>query len=460
MKVVRGTFFFALLIYNLVMVNLIAREFFIRYDLTSDKKYDLSPQTRNFLGNLKNEIKIYTTPPLGGTPDASLPNAWQKVRELLTEFQGYTGKLVVRELNPLKSDFISLEGELRGFFSFPTANTIYIFTGKEKDKQTRSVAVKDLYVGKPDTGAILEFIGEQRIMNAINAIVSKEKLKIYFTIGHGELLVTNDQTYYSFSGAKDLIEESENATIAPIDLTQVREIPRDCDALLILGAATDLKAEELEPLRHYLKGGGRIFMSLHPNMRLDLNLYRLVEGCGIIIDRRKITSGRMGSVMAGIFSNHKINDGMQGKSITFSEPLIVRKRPEFANDPDIQELFYCQAGNFLIDPSKVDAEQLRNPQPIAAAVKLGSTRIVVWGSSYPITNMEIVKDPLIVDYFANTIRWLCSKEDRIFAPAKIFKRSPLKLTEQDMSFLLIICLGVIPGSGVLLGIIVWFLRRK
>jgi hypothetical protein len=193
---------------------------------------------------------------------------------------------------------------------------------------------------------------------------------------------------------------------------------------------------------------------------MNLTLYKFLQEYGLVVENRRITTRWWTPVEVRHFFGHKLNEGMQGRSLAFPDPMIVRRRHDLTGSHGIQELFYCSAEDYVIDPFKAEPQRAMQPQPLAAAAHFDSARIVVWGSSYALSNMVIYRDSLVADYFKNTVRWLCARENRIAAPAKVFRTSPLRMTESDMRTMLILCLGVIPLVGVVFGFIAWIVRRK
>ncbi|HMT28836.1 MAG TPA: Gldg family protein, partial [Bacteroidia bacterium] len=88
-----------LLLLILLTVNIISTFIFTRFDLTSEKRYTLSPATKNFVGNLKDivYVKVYL--------DGDFPPAFKRLqnatREMLDELRAYSnGNLEYEFINP------------------------------------------------------------------------------------------------------------------------------------------------------------------------------------------------------------------------------------------------------------------------------------------------------------------------------------------------------------------------
>src|ERR1035437_3417945 len=86
----------------ILLVNFIASFFFSRFDLTSEKRYTLSPATREMLGKLDDIVyfKIY----LEGDMPAGFDHLKTSTKEILDEFRVYShGNIEYQFINPLES---------------------------------------------------------------------------------------------------------------------------------------------------------------------------------------------------------------------------------------------------------------------------------------------------------------------------------------------------------------------
>ena len=74
---------------GIILLNLLASNFFFRLDLTEDKRYTIAPVTKQMLGSLQDEVvvDVYLT----GDFPAGFKRLQQSVRETLDEFRIYSG---------------------------------------------------------------------------------------------------------------------------------------------------------------------------------------------------------------------------------------------------------------------------------------------------------------------------------------------------------------------------------
>ncbi|GAB3534795.1 gliding motility-associated ABC transporter substrate-binding protein GldG [Pontibacter brevis] len=74
---------------GIVLLNVLAANFFFRLDLTEDKRYTIAPVTKQMLGSLQDEVVVDVY--LEGDFPAGFKRLQQSVRETLDEFRIYSG---------------------------------------------------------------------------------------------------------------------------------------------------------------------------------------------------------------------------------------------------------------------------------------------------------------------------------------------------------------------------------
>lgn len=84
-----------------VLINIIGSFIFTRFDLTSEKRYSLSPATRTMLKNLDDIVyfKVY----LEGDFPAGFKRLSKETQEMLEEFRAYSNNIQYEFINPSKS---------------------------------------------------------------------------------------------------------------------------------------------------------------------------------------------------------------------------------------------------------------------------------------------------------------------------------------------------------------------
>lgn len=217
----------------LLLINFISQHFFTRIDLTKEKRYSLSNETKNTLNQL--EDYVYVEVYLEGDFPSGIERLSLETYRILTEFKSYNDLFHFSFINPTESKDSKTQNEI--------INQLY-----EKGLNPTSLQVKngDSYSEKIIVpGAIVKYRGkekviqllksqisrnsEQNIQNSIreleyeftNAILNlqtKIKPNIAFLRGHGEL---DDNELQDFT--KSL---SEKYIVDKIDLREFELDPK------------------------------------------------------------------------------------------------------------------------------------------------------------------------------------------------------------------------------------------
>ncbi|HON97816.1 MAG TPA: gliding motility-associated ABC transporter substrate-binding protein GldG [Bacteroidales bacterium] len=212
----------AIVILGLIAINIIASFLYFRIDLTSEKRYSLSPTTKNVLKNL--DDYVYFQVFLDGNLSPSYKRLQKTIIETLDEFKAYNKRLIKYDLiDPAKGkDEATLrnylkELEYRGLV--PSIDYEMSETGTSENVvwpcaivtyKGREIPINFIYSNIP--GSKEELINdaientEYKLIDGIYRITLQEKSKIAFIKGHGELdvLEINDlalalQDYYIVS---------------------------------------------------------------------------------------------------------------------------------------------------------------------------------------------------------------------------------------------------------------------
>lgn len=208
-----------IVILGLIAINIIASFLYFRIDLTSEKRYSLSPATKNILKNL--DDYVYFQVFLDGNLSPSYKRLQKTIIETLDEFKAYNKRLIKYDLiDPAKGkDEATLrnylkELEYRGLV--PSIDYEISETGTSENVvwpcaivtyKGRELPINFIYSNIPGSKELLinDAIEntEYKLIDGIHRITLKEKSKIAFIKGHGELdaLEINDfalalQDYY------------------------------------------------------------------------------------------------------------------------------------------------------------------------------------------------------------------------------------------------------------------------
>jgi len=273
---------FLLLIGIVVFINIIFSEHFFRLDLTQDKRYTISPSTKEKLKSLNEQVFVDVF--LDGDLNPDYSRLRRSIKETLEEFKAYSGdKIVYRFTDPnaiedkrlreqfysqliqkgiqYKYDLVQQGGAREEKIVFPSA---LISMG---DKETPVMFLKGSKILPMDQQLNQSVEGvEYELMAAIRKLNNEITKSIAFIEGHGELSAgeTGD-----ISTALSEYYNVERTVIT--DSTKLSNYK----ALVIAGPTKPFSEKEKFILDQYVVKGGRILFFID---QLNLNRDSLVSG--------------------------------------------------------------------------------------------------------------------------------------------------------------------------------------
>lgn len=465
----------------LVFVNLISHTRYARIDMTADKVWEISAESRQIIKSVTRPLEIFLNMVAEGPmaqPDRSLGEAWRRTQQLLIELSGQSSNIRVYPVMEGSQAFAAVMKQ----FSRPEPNTLYFVYRTVDDKPLgRAVPLSELYRGNSSTGEVLDYFGEGRIVTTIAQLVSDRKLKIYHTIGHREVPPSaSDRNGLSVIASR--LMALENADFKPLDLAKDRAVPEDADLVLVAMPTTDFTTVETDALKAYWARGGRLFVAVHPLVPDPLDEFRKgLESFGIRINRDLVLdqerqTGRPNLLAVTSFMPHPSNQGMPGSTFLVLSSCSVdaapvnrrmQARPLFLSSPNTWGETDLSP---RAEPKHGPGERWGNVPLAAAAEEMGSTekasRIIVWGSFATLTNdLNLVRDvpnDYTLTYITNNFRWLLEREVLIAKPEGSRKPRMKPFAPPPGAFAVIgwISIAGVPLLGVALGGLAWYFRRK
>ncbi len=251
----------------LLLANVAIQFVHLRYDLTAEKKYSLSPSTKKMLKELKDVVvfKVY----LEGDMPAGFKRLRQGTRDLLTEMRAYGGKNIQFEfidpitgkngeerkaiLNELLEKGLApanvktgKANEQKLTMVFPCA--IAVFGGKEFPIQ---LLENQIGFGQEETLNNSVISLEYKFANAIQKLTMYRPPRVAFSTGHGEL---------SSIQVADIQQQLINLKyeVANLDITKRYKIDDKFDALIVAKPTVPFDEKDKYKIDQFVMHGGKI----------------------------------------------------------------------------------------------------------------------------------------------------------------------------------------------------------
>lgn len=465
-------------------LNYLALHYHWRYDLSQHRRYSLSPETISYLGELKRPVRIVVTlTPESENPDAV--QAYHDVQNLLREYlyntasnadakSGRDGRISVEYLDVYQR---RREAEALGV---DQPDLILFLCGDNH----RTVRVNELYEYKNRQRAA--FKGEQTITAALLDVSNPEKKKIFFLAGHGEMSPDDVSPVRGLSGLSDELRQ-RNFNLEGLDLSLTKRVPKGADLILIIAPQGRFQPFEEELLRQYLStGAGRIILTIDPARECGLgNLFYdwgvRVDDDVIHDDANSETTADNGDLIIRSFDGtHPITKSL----IEYSLPLRISPPRSVRSDPDrpldnalkvtvlaaSSPTSWGEFGYRLKTPAEyTPGSDLKGPLGVVVSserVTAGALpfsvpggRLVVIGTGDIFSNRRLA-DQGCQTLSLNAINWAVDRDTQLHFPPRPIERFQLSLSQEELAKLRLGLLLLLPGAVGLLGLAVYWTRRR
>ncbi|MFC6999434.1 gliding motility-associated ABC transporter substrate-binding protein GldG [Rufibacter roseus] len=269
--------FFLVAVGLLLVLNFVASRYFFRIDLTEDKRYTISEQTKELLGNLQEQVQI--TVYLEGEFPAGFRRLQNSTREMLEEFRLYSdGKIQYQFIDPSANTNEQARNQFYGQLAQKGLQPTNLFA-QEGDKKVEKIVFPGALVsaGQKETAVTLlkgsqaatpeERLNqsieglEYELASALRKVSSVSSGRIGVLQGHGELWVPQ--------AADFLGTLSEYYTVNRADLTQVPDLNNFNLVVMARPSQPYTEAEKYKLDQFIMRGGKVLFLLDGVNASLD-----------------------------------------------------------------------------------------------------------------------------------------------------------------------------------------------
>jgi len=420
----------------------------IKWDLTEDRLYSLSPETLQALSDLPGEVKIL------GFYSVNMTSSRENVRPLMDQYR-------------LNSD-----GMLDYEFIDPNENPFMA-------QQFNVIRDGSLVITLDDTSEVVDFVSEEKITEALIKVLHPQARKVYFLVGHGERDIDGTDEFGFSQINRSLM--SKNYQVENLNLLSQGDIPEDASALVIGAPQAQVLESEINLITEYMQGGGSLIVLLEPlavtaeeaDTNLLENYLRSKWGIDPINNLVVDTSSELPFYgISSYYAQHPITEDM-GNLFTYfptarslrvmelQEISIVRTELVQTGEKSWGETDFAAIENQAMVELN---EGLEDAGPLSIVISAEDTvqgsRIVIFGDSDFASNIfffELGNG----DLFLNSIDWAVGEEQLIsLTPKSTTARYVLPPTTQVVGIVFMLTIVLIPGLVIVAGAATWWQRRK
>ena len=333
-------------------------------------------------------------------------------------------------------------------------------------------------------------VTEENVTNAMLKLARTGEKKVYFLEGHNERAIEGEAgaAKEGFERAAEALR-NENYRVEKLLLAAHGEVPEDADVVVVPGATRPLLDVEHAALQRYLARGGALLVLVDPRANTDLvddvRSWGVDVGDDVIVDRKLALFGRATSPFAESYdTEHEITQGMRETTL-FHLARSMRR----GEDSDLTEIVFTGDSSwaerdldrfFQEGTAELDGDDLEGPVSIAvagtprleglegareeaedegSAEEKPEARLVVFGDADFAAN-ELIEAYRNRDLFVNSVNWLMGDVEAISIRPRLSRASRFQLSADQFLRIRSLSLFVLPEVIAVIGVFVWWSRRR
>ncbi len=445
---------------NVLLDNVILPEI----DLTENKLYSLSEETKTKMKNLNKHITIT----LINYKDS------QDMIGLVEKYAAITNKIKLERIDDLSS-----RADIMQKYSLDSTDKLIVI---ECDGFEKSLYEYDLYTIDYSTYETVD-ISEEAITNAIIYITIENKPKVYIMSNH--TIYNTNYLNSVITAVKDDANE-----VKSLDLLVEGKVPEDCNCLVITTLKEDITESEKNYIISYIKQGGELLLLCGPNiLGVDLSNFQLIlDEYGIKLEDGVIYEGSSSNMLAGYpdfiveeVPNNSITENLNmNLNICFPDAASIKIDTDRLLElgVEIETLLTTTDKAFIrtnlgvtsVNRTSVDSETGEYKIGVLATKKIDdatesklilySNEIFAMDMTVKINGGEVYISQLYnnADIAVNSIAYLNERED-IITIRKYNDAVSYTVTQLQHNIIMAIIFGT-PVIIIAIGIVVWICRRR
>lgn len=262
----------AVVIALVLLINLIISEFDLKIDLSSNKIYTLTDETKEYIKNMKDDVTIYYMVDTGKEAPV--------IKKIAEKFDSFSDKITLVEKDPIKypafaKEYVDNEVSSNSFIvvNNRTNQAKYVDYSEMLIQQFNAQTLKYYTVGVDAEG---------RLISAIQYVTNPDLPVIYYTAGHEE-----KEPGDMFKDTMDRI----NIQFKSLTTATLEQIPDDCSVLVIYGPKKDFSEDEINMIKEYMAAGGNTVVIMNYQAQDFKNLNSLINYYGLQLEKGIIIEG-------------------------------------------------------------------------------------------------------------------------------------------------------------------------
>jgi hypothetical protein len=485
-----------------VIINTLLSRFDVRLDLSERGLYSIEQSTADFLGNLDDTIHFYFC----SNEEAyrSLSDYFPQVIEIVNRFtesnRSFTITFIDRLSNPgfssqyggdLRDSDIVIVSENTGRFRVVTSSDYmvvdFVLQGQRLSQEE---AMQLAQFGAP-VDIDISSGAEQAFLSAIMSVSDTSPVRVAFTAGFGEGVVTTTAGESILYAPMAALLEKNSYLIETVDLFSASVIDPEIDYLIIFTPTFDYSMQAIETIDAWLDNEGMHGKTLlyFPTARNDIrstpNLDAFLAEWGIRVEPGYVLQSNNNFASAGSdgleqMVNHAglFSEGVDTPLVGyFIRPLtaLFERQASFMTNVFLQGFPGTMFFPFEAMNDELDGEELAALFGGLEVMDMGimstklryhnmdelTSRIIAFGSPYFFTHVYLEAEHFgNAHLLLNIFNVLSGRdENRVFIMPKSFTMTRFEITAAQANGISMVFVIILPLVIIALGLVVYFRRR-
>ncbi len=465
-----------------VVLAVLSESYNMNFDLTPNKDFEISQETKDYLASLTENVEICTT-----VDELSFKNSgslyYRQAYEVLKKYEFNSDKITVNFVD-MTTNPTYVEKYKQYYDGTIGDSSIIIFN--EDTKRIRVLSTSDLFNTEINYYYFQEEItsskAEQTLTSAIMYITDPEpKSAVYLDVATQSANGANIQSLLEANGF-------ELTTVDPL----TEDIPAEADLIVLNAPMNDLAPETIDKLYTFMENGGNygknmiylasMYQNETPNIDAFLAEWGIVVGNGVLSDsnQQNILSGTSGYGFASYITENDYTGGIASDNLS-APVLSYYARPiellfEYSGNVSTLSLLSTSETGYALTAEIMQEYQSTGVMP---AIEEKAIPMIALSNKYTFIDNEQVLSNLVVfgsdemlnssftettyynngDYFVSIVNKISGKENGIYIVEKDLSGDTFQITEAQVSTLRVLIMFIIPAAVAIVGIVVWLKRR-
>lgn len=426
------------------------------FDVTSNKLYSLTDETKEIISSLDEDIHIYVL--------ANEAQADVTLDMTLEKYADLNSHIKISYVDPaINPKFITQYTD-----EMTASNSLIVESGK----RNKVIDYSSIYETEIDyytySSTVTGYDGEGQLTSAIAYVISDDMPKVYMLEGHGEL---------AFEEKFRSAIEKENVDYETINLINYDKVPEDAECVIIYAPTEDFSLDDTEKMINYMENGGNVLLIVKYTDKEMTNFSKLLDFYGVEATKGLIIEANTNGYYQNPFYllpqityteiTQNAYDSGNYVFVPFARGLIVNEK----EDVDATILLSTSNNSFVRNDIKnnTDFTKQENDQegPFAVGVKCvktvdekTSTSVIYASEHLFMQDINEIVSGTNLKLFIDTIGSFVNHAVSISIPVKSYEVGYLTISQRNIAFLSLLTVVVLPLLILISGLIVWIKRRK